>query len=567
MALDSRSISRRDFHRLVGATTVVAAVPGILQASAARTPEMFALPSVEVIAAHRLACGFSAATLSEIQKMGLEKWLNWQLKPTTEDPKVDAKLKAQLIHVEYEYEEKKEKKKVKEDRPLKYLDAKAEDLWKLIGPEFQNRYNEKILPVQEVQLATIIRAVYSQWQLREVMADFWHNHFNVNAFVDDEKCRIMFPVYDRDVIRKNCFGNFRQMLESVTKSHSMLVYLNNYRSKASPANENFARELFELHTLGAKHYLNDKYKTWRDVPGAKDGKAVGYIDQDVYEAARAFTGWTIADGEWTGRGEEWLPKTGKFHFEEAWHDNYQKRVLGKEFEPNNPPMQDGLMVLDLVARHPGTADHICTKLVRRLVADDPPTSLVEKAKKVWLANIESSDQIAKTIQAIVLSPEFAKTYGQKIKRPMELIASYIKGTEADFFPRLDLVYYLETMGQKLFTWPTPTGHPDVATHWTGTTQWAQRWNTPYGLFWDGSHLTKFPDKAPLPASLEALDIVDHVSKRMLGFTLSDKIRTAFADLLTKDRNGAPWKADDPELHKRFHYLEIMVSLTPEFQVK
>ena len=216
--------------------------------------------------------------------------------------------------------------------------------------------------------ATLLRAIHSRWQLREVLVDFWHNHFNVNA-AGDQAVNVALPAYDR-VIRSHALGNFREFLEAVATSPAMLVYLNNRSSRAGSANENYGRELFELHSLGRDAYLNDLYNRWRDVPGALKGSPAGYIDQDVYEAARAFTGWTIEDGAGLGGGKT-LPATGRFTYVEAWHDNYQKRVLATDFDPFQPPLADGRKVLDLIAAHPATARFVCTKLCRRLVSDTP----------------------------------------------------------------------------------------------------------------------------------------------------------------------------------------------------
>ena len=156
---------------------------------------------------------------------------------------------------------------------------------------------ERARPRTEVIAATLLRSVYSRYQLKEVISQFWHDHFHVNAF-SDERISVALPVYDRDVIRKNCFGNFRVLLEAVATSTAMQFYLSNYSSRAGAANENYARELLELHTFGRENYLNDNFNSWREVPGALKGQPIGYIDQDVYEVARAFTGWTIAE---TGR--------------------------------------------------------------------------------------------------------------------------------------------------------------------------------------------------------------------------------------------------------------------------
>ncbi len=218
---------------------------------------------------------------------------------------------------------------------------------------------------------------------------------------------LALPSYDRDVIRPHALGNFRVFLEAVATSAAMQYYLSNRSSRAGSANENYGRELFELHTLGRDNYYNAIYDKWRKVPGALQGKPIGYIDQDVYEAARAFTGWTIEDGAGVGPGQT-LPKTGKFVYVESWHDNYQKRVLASEFDPFQSPMADGRKVLDLVARHPATAHFVCRKLCRRLVSDTPSEALVAGAAEVWTKNRTRPNQIAEVVRYIATSPEFAE---------------------------------------------------------------------------------------------------------------------------------------------------------------
>lgn len=196
-------------------------------------------------------------------------------------------------------------------------------------------WHEWIRPAMEVASANWIRVTYSEWQLKELMVEFWHNHFNV-AVIADMVIGSCLPAYDRDVIRKNVFGDFWIFLEDIAKSPAMLYYLNNKASQASPANENYARELFELHTLVEEHYFNDLYDKWRDVPGALEGKPIGYIDKDVYEAAHAFTGWTIADeiANWRSGQKEFFADTGEFYYFDGWQDNYQKRILDVEIKSN-----------------------------------------------------------------------------------------------------------------------------------------------------------------------------------------------------------------------------------------
>ncbi|MBS1706150.1 MAG: DUF1800 domain-containing protein [Armatimonadetes bacterium] len=524
-------------------------------------------PPIESIALHRLGFGPRPGDVERVKKQGFENYVREQLNPTNVDPEADKHVGAAMLHIEYEWDDPKtkEKKKVNEDRPLKYINATRQELWKLRAQEMP--YQERARPADEVLAATLVRGVYSQWQFREVMADFWHNHFNVNMWVDDDAARVLFPLFDRDVIRKNVFGNFREMLEGVATSAPMLVYLNNYRSVASPANENYARELFELHTLGADHYYNDLYHRWREVPGAVEGKPDGYIDQDVYEAARAFTGWTLADGSWS-RGEDGnLPNTGEFLYVDRWHDNYQKRVLGVEFEPNQPPMADGRRVLDLVANHPGTAKYVCKKLVRRFVSDDPPEALVAKAAKVWMDNVKAPDQIKKVMETIVLSQEFKSTWGQKIKRPLEAALGFIRATGQDFTLAPGLNWMIASMGQRLFAYPLPTGHPDTKDYWLGTFSWVQRWNLPGGLMWEGSKLIK-PAAPEIPEALSDWEsLCRYHVRRTLGYDLDDPTFKLCLAAFSKDRATDPIRKDDQDLHNRIRILQMLVAMTPAFHAR
>ncbi len=414
------------------------------------------------------------------------------------------------------------------------------------------------------------RAAHSRWQLREVLVDFWHNHFNVNGNVDDNRVATLFPAYDRDVIRRHCMGNFRELLGAVARSAPMLLYLNNASSKASPANENFARELFELHTLGAPAYFNHLYNRWRDVPGAIDGKPVGYIDQDVYEAARAFTGWTLADGSDTGRGDT-LPDNGEFYYYAGWHDPYQKRVLGIEFDPNNPPMADGDKVLDLVARHPATAQFVATKLCRRLVAESPPEALVQAAVEAFTRSADQPDQIGQTVRAIVLSPQFAGTWGQRVKKPFELAVSFIRATGAEvrFSGENDdsLLYLTDSMGQFLFAWPTPTGHPEAAAHWTGSGTMLARWNCALSMTADDFKPIRFHLLRQTPASAGTWrQIALYWADRMIGQPLASGVMEPLLARLCDGQkpDDAP-DVSDKMMLDRLSGLVSTLSMLPEFQ--
>ena len=238
--------------------------------------------------------------------------------------------------------------------------------------------------------------------------------------------------------------------------------------------------MFELHSFGRENYLNDRYDRWREVPGALQGNPAGYIDQDVYEAARAFTGWTVEDGSKIDGGRS-LPATGKFTYVENWHDGYQKRVLATEFDPFGKPMADGRKVLDLIAAHPGTARHMARKLCLRLIGPDAPGTIIQQAADLWNKQVHAPDQIAQVVRLIVLSPEFAKSGGKKVKRPLALMANYVRLMGFDFTPTEGLFNQLGNAGQRLFAAPTPVGIPDDNAFFIGATAMRNRWQLLLGL--------------------------------------------------------------------------------------
>src|SRR5712691_11790729 len=352
----------------------------------------------------------------------------------------------------------------------------------------------------ELQMSRILRAVYSERQLQEVMVDFWTNHFNV--FAGKGADRWLLTGYDRDTIRPHTLGKFYDLLLADAESPAMLFYLDNFQSVSPNAqlgpqqrpgaargplaelmrmgnnqqqqrpqqqqqrrgiNENYARELMELHTLGV------------------DG---GYTQKDVQEVARCFTGWTIfaprgggaaAQAIMNGRlADKLRTDAGKFFFNSRAHDDGEKIVLGHEI-PAGGGEKDGLMVLDILVHHPSTAKFIATKLVRHFVSDDPPPALVDRVAQSFL---KTDGDIREVLKAIFFSPEFnsADAYRAKVKRPFELAISAVRTLGADTNGGPQMHQWIARMGQPLYGFQTPNGYSDVAENWVNTGALLERMN-------------------------------------------------------------------------------------------
>ncbi len=276
----------------------------------------------------------------------------------------------------------------------------------------------------------IINAQMSERQLFEVVADFWENHFSV--YRGKMPSREALVVLDRDAFRPHALGKFRDLLGAVAHSPAMLYYLDNYLSTSGALNENYGRELLELHTLGV------------------DG---GYTQHDVVEVARAFTGWTIARAR----------DPSLFAFYQERHDTGTKTILGHVL-PAGRGIEDGEEVLDILARHPSTAHHIAFKLVRRFVSDDPPPALVERAAATFS---RTEGDIAQVVRTIITSPEFFSraAFRAKVKTPFELVVSARRAVNAAPDTSAATVRQIAQLGQPIFGWATPEGWPDRGDAW------------------------------------------------------------------------------------------------------
>jgi uncharacterized protein (DUF1800 family) len=304
------------------------------------------------------------------------------------------------------------------------------------------RQDRRILA--ELSEAKIVRAVYSERQLEEVLADFWFNHFNV--FARKGQTGIYIGEFERDAIRPRVLGKFRDLLGAIAGSPAMLIYLDNWQSVASNArmaanrqrprglNENYARELLELHTLGV------------------DG---GYTQQDIVNVARAFTGWTIGP-----------PGAAGFRFAPNLHDRDAKVVLGQTIKAGGG-LNDGERVLDIVASHPSTARRIAFKLAQRFVSDTPPPALVDRAAKTFQ---DTSGDLREVVRVIVSSPEFfdAAVRGAKVKTPFEFVISGLRAGNAEIRNGQAVIRALADMGMPLYLCQPPTGYDDTAESWVSS---------------------------------------------------------------------------------------------------
>ncbi len=553
---------------LMGGTTLLTS--GLL--GSISLPPAFATntPSADAFALralNRLTYGATEDDLKAFKASGYESWLDAQLSRSGDETELKDRLSKAVHPISYEdgRDENGHHWKGTDEpkRPLRYLDAKPADLVKLNDWDIGMEYSERERPAREIQVASLIRAAHSPNQLHEVMVQFWHDHFSVNGF-KDAGCAAYFPLHDR-AIRGEALGNFGKLLAATARSPSMLFYLNNEGSRASPANENYGREILELHTLGEMNYLNDRYGDWKDVPGAEDGLAIGYIDQDVYEVARAFTGWTVADGREISDGEK-APATGEFAYVQAWHDPYQKRILGREFRANASPMADGDAVIDMLARHPGTAKFVALKLCRRLLADEPPEDLVKETADLFHALADDPQQIARTVRLIATSRAFREQPASKIKRPNEFLISLFRASGASVVAAGNAFDLLSKAGWKQFEWRPPTGHPDVASYWGNTNTLAVTTSIAFTAFEDWVGTAKIDMFGGDRKDLKTIaDLAAAWSRRLLVAEPQPEFTKALAEVignpddeLDGDDDGRRWQA---------RTIIAMVALTPEFMTR
>ncbi len=417
----------------------------------------------------RLTFGLTPDMLARAQTIGLEGWLDEQLHPeASDDPALEARLAPFTTFA--------------------------------MTPSERAELERPAQAAQELIAATLLRQRYSTRQVHELLVDFWTNHFNI--FIGKSQCRILKTDDDLNVIRPNALGQFRDLLWASVHSPAMLVYLDQATSTNEVPNENYARELMELHTLSVES---------------------GYTHHDVEEVARALTGWSV-----TGRRESNL---GAYVYRPRVHDDGEKHLLTLHL-PAGGGERDGEMVLDYLAAHDWTAHFISAKLARRFVADDPPALLVENLTSVFKS---TGGDVRELMRALVTSVDFQSSAGQKLKRPLEFFVSALRATGAELaVGQADrnwrgLSNWLRLLGQTPFGWPPPDGYPDYAGWWLTTSGLLNRWNFAQQLAANELQGVTVNLK-PLTAEAQSpADVVDALSQRFLGEPLPEDARAILLD--------------------------------------
>ncbi len=466
------TLSRRDFLKLgalVTASTALASCAPLYRKLSGELPvaAWASLNQFDFMALNRISFGARVEERERFVEIGLQNYLEEQLDfESIDDFSCDLRLSA-----------------------FTTLHKDANEL-EAISNQLFDGYDRKTVP-NELRQATLIRQLYSKRQLYETMVDFWSDHFNI--FIEKGECFYLKTVDDREVIRKHALGSFRDLVFASAHSPAMLTYLDNHVNEKSHPNENYARELMELHTLGV------------------DG---GYTQQDVMELARCLTGWSVKKHFWLG----------EFVFRENQHDTGVKNVLGYVIQPEGK--KEAERVIEILVAHPSAAKFISTKLCRRFLADTPPPEIVEKAAQTFL---QTKGDI-KSVLRVILLDGFAFMQ-PKYKRPSHFVLSALRALNVET-DGAEINKFLFRMGQGYFNYPTPDGYSDHSQTWQGNLM--PRWQFAFDLMRNeikgAKHQLQNLLNVLLTETLE--EEVDAVAALLLGAPIDRLIRDQLIDSVT-----------------------------------
>ncbi|MFL6194310.1 MAG: DUF1800 domain-containing protein [Thermoanaerobaculia bacterium] len=517
--MKTESLSRRGLLKAAAGAGAASALPAV---QAFERPRLLKAEELDSIAApfsapdgrvahllHRATYGVRPGELERARTMGIEAWLDEQLHPERID---DAEAEAEVAKL------------------FPTLRRSAQELFKKADDDHDGGWTIAL----ELKKAAVLRALRSKRQLYEVMVEFWSNHFSMFHFKDG--LAVLKTVDDRDVTRRFALGKFREILLASARSPAMLTYLDNEDNVAAGPNENYARELMELHAIGVD---------------------AGYTQQDVREVARCFTGWTV---DYRDEGTD-----GNFLFDPDAHDFGPKRVLGVAIAGGEPGVLDGRRVIEALARQPACARHISAKLCRRFVSDVPPESLVSRAAAAFTA---TGGDVRAVLKTILLSEEFFAAPEAKLKRPFEFLLSALRALEAEVTAEglENLIWSLYPLGQVPFHWEPPNGYPDVGAAWANTNGLMNRWNLASSLvldWWEGVTIPVEPIVARTGARTAAA-LVDALALRLLQRPFDPPDRTRLIDYVAQ---GRPATARLPlwYIHQQAPGLIALILGSPYFQ--
>lgn len=506
-------LSRRDFVRRAAAGTAAAGAglgSFVWSAEIADAAAPLATNDQDLHLLRRATYGPTRAGLAELRRIGRPAWLERQLRPSS----IDDRACDQLIASRF-------------PRLAWSMDKAWNDLdfgWDLMF---------------DVGVSTVARAVWSERQLFETMVDFWSNHLNVSNPSDNGwYCR---HDYDRTVIRRHALGRFSDMLLASAEHPAMLLYLNNAESSKEDPNENYGRELLELHSVGVD---------------------AGYGEDGMWNSTLIMTGFGI---DWD---------TGRFRFSTDDHHTGRVKVLG--FSARNRSAKQGRELgrayVRYLARHPATARHLARKLCLRFVSDDPPPALVDALAATYLRN---GTAIVPVLRALFASSAFRDAVGAKVRRPFQDLTATLRilgmGPDASGTEGLQGLYWMiEGFGDLPLAWPQPDGYPDHADAWRSAGGTLNRWNMHMSLaaHWWPSSLSLPPLERMLPEPLPKThgSLVDALAKRLLFRTMSKAHRDAVLGFLGVNAN-TPLSADSEAVTWRLSSVVALILDSPYFQVR
>ena len=492
----------------------------------------------------RATFGVRKADVEAVKQMGREAWIDRQLEPALiPDPEIDKRLEG-FETLKMTNEEFLGRLSGATTMATKGPPKKGEDRVEAARRRQQELNQLRNQAAREVPRAILTRAVYSERQLQEVMAEFWRNHFNVD--ITKDAVRYYIQDWEREVIYRHMFGSFEELLMATAKHPAMLFYLDNYVSQAPMAraekvragredtdrtgglNENYARELMELHTVGADN---------------------GYNQDDVIQLSLVLTGWSIQEGE--------------FVFRQNYHARGTKRVMGKAVKGDD--VQEGEKLIEYLAKHKNTRQFVVTKMARYLQADDPSEKLVADVVKVWA---KTKGDLKAVTKAILMHEDFyAKpSVLTKAKTPFEFVVSALRVTGAEMKDAGGVIERLADMGQPVLRQEDPTGYSDAAVDWMDTGVLAVRWQFAFDLLNNRIPGVQIDD-SPLYENLRQqpevweylLQDATYAGERPGSLTMAP-FRRRVNDVRREYR-----KMRIAELRKEFNILVTLLLGSPEFQ--